>query len=197
MRLRGGFGTPCDTIHTGYIEVLHDGEWGNICTNSIEESRATNTLVPDVVCRQLGFPYGGRVDPLPAVPPPQQGDTPSPPAAEDQIDRYWLFSSETTCTGPEQRLLDCELVRGFSDAVNQQCLNDFSRHRLYVACRQFPVTEALEGVTTPGAGMIQTCIAQRCIISGMSWREMHIALWSSAISRRNAQVRHIKMIGLR
>ena len=70
MRVRGGFGNLCDPIHSGFIEVLHSGEWGSICTEQTRENRAEDNLVADVVCRQLGFPHGTRIDPLRARPPP-------------------------------------------------------------------------------------------------------------------------------
>lgn len=64
VRLRGGFGTLCDPVHTGFVEVLNDSEWGSICTDRADEDSDADRLVADVVCRQLGFPHGTRVDPL-------------------------------------------------------------------------------------------------------------------------------------
>ena len=64
MRLTGGSGTPCDPLHSGFVEVYHAGEWGRICLGPFE-SRAepADTLVADVACRQLGFPHGTLVIP--------------------------------------------------------------------------------------------------------------------------------------
>eukprot|EP00892_Ulva_mutabilis_P005899 jgi/Ulvmu1/3681/UM017_0097.1 len=163
VRLRGGFGTPCDPIHSGFIEVLHFDEWGSICTDQFSENRAEDNLVADVVCRQLGFPHGTRVDPLTARPPPpvDEDAAPSPYStyyysyfydytaaeeAEEPVDRYWL--SSVMCNGPEARLIDCDLGRGFRNN-NAGCR--FRPNRIHIACRQFPVVEALEEITTPDA----------------------------------------------
>ena len=165
MRLRGGFGTPCDPIHSGFIEVLHFDEWGSICTDRSDEDVAESNLVADVVCRQLGFPHGTRVDPLtpqPPSPPSEEDDAASPYSAyyysrmydynlpeeaEEPVERFWLSSVQ--CRGPEGRLIDCDLGPGFR-SNNQGCSS--TNHRLHIACRQFPVVEALESVTTPEAG---------------------------------------------
>ena len=149
VRLRGGFGTPCDPLHSGFIEVLHNDEWGSICTQSIREDRGENNLVADVVCRQLGFPYGNRVDPL---------DSEGMEVAEQPLGRFWL--SSVRCRGPEDRLTGCDLGQGFleDDSLSDDSLLDYGGcsdgdHRVTVACRQFPVVEALEAVRTPGAGV--------------------------------------------
>ena len=166
VRLRGGFGTPCDPVHSGFIEVLHFGEWGSICTDRRAEDRAEDNLVADVVCRQLGFPHGTRIDPLTAqAPPPMPEGAPSPYStyyytyyydydtpteeAEEPVDRFWL--SSVTCNGPESQLVDCNLGPGFRNN-NAGCR--FRPHRIHIACRQFAVVEALEAVTTPGAGTL-------------------------------------------
>ena len=164
MRLRGGFGTLCDPVHSGFIEVLHFGEWGSICTDQRQESRAEDNLVADVVCRQLGFPHGTRIDPLTArtpPPTPAEDEAPSPyntnydnylgtEEAEEQVERFWL--SNVGCSGPEGRLIDCDLRQGFQND-NAGC--NSMPHRLHVACRQFPVVEALEAVTDPEAGAVR------------------------------------------
>ena len=174
VRLRGGFGTLCDPVHSGFIEVLHFGEWGSICTDG--GGRAEDNLVADVVCRQLGFPHGTRIDPLTSRPPPSpspssppDGEAPPPYStdysssyydyapiteeAEEPVERFWL--SEVTCSGPEERLIDCNLDEGFRNNFDD-CRSN--RHRIHIACRQFPVVEALEEITTPDAGRSPLCI---------------------------------------
>ena len=151
MRLREGFGTPCDPLHSGFVEVFHMGEWGAICTG---REFATD-LVADVVCRQLGFPHGTSVDPSTSLPVDQSNydyyyyNTYEADEAEEPQGRFWL--NEVTCRGPEAALLDCDLGPGFLSS-NAPCSSDPSRFT--VACRKFAVSEALEDVMTPGAGAL-------------------------------------------
>ena len=64
MRLRGGFGTPCDPLHSGFVEIFHDGEWGRVCLEAFDYNQEPDDrLVADVACRQLGFPHGTLVIP--------------------------------------------------------------------------------------------------------------------------------------
>ena len=116
----------------------------------------------DVVCRQLGFPHGSRIDPLtaPAPPPIPEGalspystydydyDAPTE-EPEEPVERFWLNS--VTCNGPESQLVDCNLGQGFLNS-NEGCR--FSPNRIHIACRKFAIVEALEAVTTPGAGTL-------------------------------------------
>eukprot|EP00892_Ulva_mutabilis_P005582 jgi/Ulvmu1/3396/UM016_0012.1 len=153
VRLRGGFGSLCDPVYTGFVEVFHFEEWGAICTGSDD----TDRLAADVICRQLGFPHGTLVDPLtnPADPVRIYNDyggytyAPYDPAveeADEPQDRFWL--SFLGCRGPEDTLLQCDLGQGFR-TNNNGCSG--GPVRLTAACRTFPVGAALEDVATPGA----------------------------------------------
>lgn len=156
VRLRGGFGTPCDPLHSGFVEVFNAGEWGAICDG--EFARRRDFLVADVVCRQLGFPHGTVVD----------SETTRPDLyfdyyfnddigeeSEVPLGRVWLNAIQ--CSGPESRLVDCNLGPGFLPAasVEQACFrlgSEAPPSRLYVACRKFAIPEALEAVVAPAAG---------------------------------------------
>eukprot|EP00892_Ulva_mutabilis_P008274 jgi/Ulvmu1/5819/UM025_0076.1 len=151
LRLTRGFGTPCDALHSGIVEIFHLGEWGAICVSEFGLSPRS----ADVVCRQLGFPYGTLVDAStnPPDPGPDGYEYPYDPDEADQIgERIWL--RQPGCQGPEATLLDCDLGNGFISR-EQGCPRGRAQVqipvRLAVACRQFPVSEALEDVTTPGA----------------------------------------------
>lgn len=152
VRLRGGFGTPCDPVHTGFVEVFNEGEWGAICNGKLE-SGDLDALTADVVCRQLGLPHGTVVNPLGRRMDSNKTDERrfvEEAAAREPSDRFWL--SEVRCgNAVKDRLLDCDLRPGFQQG-NAGCTED--PVRLTVACRNFPVTEALEAVATldPGAG---------------------------------------------
>lgn len=174
VRLVEGFGTPCDALYTGFVEVYHADEWGAICIDSFS---AADTLAADVICRQLGFPHGTPVDPYTpvkkrdtpdfgALPPAAFGPAPVPAIAysgsyygydySDDVaeesdmpaGRFWL--SDVRCNGPEKTLNDCNLGAGYRSA-NRGCQNN-DVGRMAVACRQFAVAAAAEEVTTPGAG---------------------------------------------
>eukprot|EP00892_Ulva_mutabilis_P007855 jgi/Ulvmu1/5441/UM223_0002.1 len=156
VRLRGGFGTLCDPLHTGFVEIFHNNEWGAICNG---EDRSDH-LVADVVCRQLGYPHGTPVNPLGNAPDSGGSDydysflyaESAVEEAEEPVGRFWLSYGRVSCNGPEQRLMDCDLGDGFLGDARGPCTSTQNRARLTVACRSFPVTAALENMTTPGAG---------------------------------------------
>lgn len=157
VRLRGGFGTLCDPIHSGFIEVLNEGEWGSICTDQPAERRREDRLMADAVCRQLGFPHGTRIDPGRRRTAPRMTPDGSR-VTEEPVERFWL--SSVSCLGPEARLVDCDLGSGFLQD-NEGC--NSNPHRIHVACRRFPVVEALEQVTSQGAGAWQ-CIPAHIVV---------------------------------
>eukprot|EP00892_Ulva_mutabilis_P011168 jgi/Ulvmu1/8423/UM043_0001.1 len=152
LRLRGGFGSPCDPIYTGFVEIFHLQEWGAICARP--NRGGVNPQSADVICRQLGFPHGTLVDS--SINPPDPGSDYrdpdysfsgyEPEEAEEPQERFWL--NEISCRGPEDRLTECDLGQGFRRG-NAGCTRQSSR--LTVACRTFAISEALEDVTTPGA----------------------------------------------
>lgn len=148
VRLLGGFGSPCDPIHSGYVEVFHLDEWGAIC---IDEGDA-DVLTADVVCRQLGFPHGAVVDPTTNPPDLEMGQYSynyvDVDEAEEPQGRFFLNSA--MCRGSEARLVDCDLGDGLS-LLGMPAGCSGTPSRLTVACRTFAVSEALEDVTTPGA----------------------------------------------
>lgn len=159
VRLRGGFGTPCDPAHTGFVEIFNAGEWGAICDgNSPSPERAD--VLADVVCRQLGFPHGTVVQ---ANIPFNRSEITfgaGTEEADETQDRFWLVASQARCLGPEAQVADCDLSPGFRDN-NSGCRNKPTR--LTVACRTFAVPEALEAVTTPGAGTIRVPQPAHCV----------------------------------
>eukprot|EP00892_Ulva_mutabilis_P011615 jgi/Ulvmu1/8826/UM049_0006.1 len=73
--------------------------------------------------------------------------------AEEPVGRFWL--NVVDCNGTEERLVDCRLYSGFIDAASGcgDPRGPAAQHRRHVACRRFPVEEALETVTIPGAGL--------------------------------------------
>ena len=68
-----------------------------------------------------------------------------------------MLLSNVECRGTEERVTECDIGAGFL-ANTTECPIDASDYgartlQLHVACRRFPVAEALEAVTTPGAGV--------------------------------------------
>ncbi len=72
----------------GRVEVWHDGRWGTVCHDSWDQNDA------NVVCRQLGLPFGG-AQPIGGA---NFGQGPQPA-------KIWLDNVD--CTGSEARLEDC------------------------------------------------------------------------------------------
>ena len=118
--------------------------------------------MPEVTCRQLGFPHGTRVDPVIAQrqrpPPPCSSDDYSTPPdryyyeysgfeaeGAEALERTWL--TNVKCSGSEARLVDCDLDRGFRDNI----AGCGGGARIHVACRQFPLVQAIESGASPGA----------------------------------------------
>lgn len=157
LRLRGGSGSPCDPVYTGFTEIFHSGAWGAVC-NSFEADPSA-----DVVCRQLGFPYATPVDSFIARPEPDYGNFDSPPfprfaeEAEEESEIFWLRGVQ--CGGLEEELSECDLGSGF------RAVSGCDQDRLHVACRKFAVEAALEAEVTPGAGVLPRVCVNRMYLS--------------------------------
>jgi len=54
----------CDDVHFGGVELFFQGRWGRICSLSrfLLNRAAEFTLDAQVICRQLGFPFGSVMD---------------------------------------------------------------------------------------------------------------------------------------
>ena len=52
----------CDDVHFGGVELFHEGTWGRICAGRFRGDLFEFTLDAQVVCRQLGFPFGTLMD---------------------------------------------------------------------------------------------------------------------------------------
>lgn len=52
----------CDDVHFGGVELFREGRWGRICTGVRFDAADHFTLDAQVVCRQLGFPFGTLMD---------------------------------------------------------------------------------------------------------------------------------------
>ena len=52
----------CDEVHFGGVELFRDGIWGRICVGRFGGDPEEFTLDAQVVCRQLGFPFGSVMD---------------------------------------------------------------------------------------------------------------------------------------
>eukprot|EP00892_Ulva_mutabilis_P012685 jgi/Ulvmu1/978/UM103_0005.1 len=142
----------CDAVHFGGVEIFHNGRWGRVCvTDRVSapdlESSERFVLDAQVVCRQLGFPFGGiydagefrQTDFLP-------GDYVDKFYTED-YDPQVAFATEVRCTGQEDRLDACVFPEAFGDGdpsvsgVDASCTVE--RRRIFsVICRQFEITES-------------------------------------------------------
>lgn len=52
---------PCDDVHFGGVELFREGRWGRICAGRFGQPEEF-TLDAQVICRQLGFPFGSVMD---------------------------------------------------------------------------------------------------------------------------------------
>ena len=52
----------CDEVHFGGVELFREGVWGRVCRSRSRFNEQEFTLDAQVVCRQLGFPFGTVMD---------------------------------------------------------------------------------------------------------------------------------------
>ena len=52
----------CDDVHFGGVELFRKGVWGRICPGPFGGGAEDFTLDAQVICRQLGFPFGSVMD---------------------------------------------------------------------------------------------------------------------------------------
>ena len=52
----------CDDVHFGSVQLFREGAWGRICAGRFGRIPKEFTLDAQVVCRQLGFPFGTLMD---------------------------------------------------------------------------------------------------------------------------------------
>ena len=52
----------CDDVHFGGVEMFFQGRWGRFCNTLLGLGHDVFTLDAQVVCRQLGFPFGTVMD---------------------------------------------------------------------------------------------------------------------------------------
>ena len=48
----------CDEVHFGGVGMFFQGRWGRICNGRLGSDHDEFTLDAQVICRQLGFPFG-------------------------------------------------------------------------------------------------------------------------------------------
>lgn len=139
VRLANGTGTACDDLHSGVVEVYDAAAdaWGAICTAATPDDR----LAADVICRQLGFPHG-------TLEMPRAGGT----GGVAGVGGFVI--GDVACRGVEERIGECRIAPERAGGSGSACMRKAARLR--VACRKFPVAEALESVVTPGAGAVAT-----------------------------------------
>jgi hypothetical protein len=165
VRLIDGFGGLCDDLHAGIVEIYHEGRWGAVCSTYLRYNAPP--LVAQVVCKQLGFPYGtlynGRSIEFRDDEPYYGGyydEGPEESMVPSEL--YWL--DEIQCKGTEERLRDCYLYEGFFEREGNDC-HGGSQGRMAVACRKFPVIQAFEGDSAGGEGAIVSEYSLKCNLS--------------------------------
>lgn len=133
--------SPCDDVYFGGVEFFNRGQWGRVCFGFQQQS-VSFTLDALVICRQLGFPYGGvyasgqpdssirRLAPRVSV--TQRSAAPEP--------LVWL--TDVRCKGTEDRLDECILpeLASLPDGASSECSFDTDDSAfLGVVCRRFTI----------------------------------------------------------
>lgn len=54
--------SSCDAVHLGGVELFREGRWGRVCAGRSGRAGELFTLGAQVICRQLGFPFGTVMD---------------------------------------------------------------------------------------------------------------------------------------
>ena len=105
---------PCDAVHFGGVEIFNNGQWGRICSDRSGRSNRDFTIDANVVCKQLGFPFGTLYDAAEVL------DSIGEPAGTDYIDvsapGELVWATDVLCTGKEERLDECFFPEDFEDA---------------------------------------------------------------------------------
>lgn len=155
---------PCDPVHSGLVQIFSAGVWSSICTDRFGRfggDRTSFDLDADVVCRQLGFPFGTVTDVTGAGDRRftdlydydySIGGDVSPP-----LDSVPVFATRVSCTGKEAALRECffperEALSPYDDyfvgaapgpvSVGGLSCTRFEGSRLGVVCHQFEIEGA-------------------------------------------------------
>lgn len=105
--------SPCDDVHFGGVEIFNDGAWGRICFGTFDQFQAF-TVDAQVVCRQLGFPFGSLNDVFGAEDVRDFTDRGRGVTYEDyrleekgSSPSKLVWATDVVCTGTEERLDEC------------------------------------------------------------------------------------------
>eukprot|EP00892_Ulva_mutabilis_P007289 jgi/Ulvmu1/4932/UM204_0003.1 len=99
----------CDDVHFGGVELFREGQWGRICAGRFGGDPEEFTVDAQVVCRQLGFPFGTVMDEQEVFGAYDYRTYDYSTPREDPI----TWASEVVCTGKEERLLECDFPQNF------------------------------------------------------------------------------------
>lgn len=111
--------SSCDDVHFGGVEIFNDGAWGRICFGRGDDF-AQFTVDAQVVCRQLGFPFGSLMDVFGAEDVSDFRDADySVRYADYRLEEegnspsQLVWATDVVCTGAEERLGECFFPEGF------------------------------------------------------------------------------------
>eukprot|EP00892_Ulva_mutabilis_P005580 jgi/Ulvmu1/3394/UM016_0010.1 len=142
---------PCDAVHFGAVEIFNAGQWGRICSGRFS-GFPDFTIDANVVCRQLGFPFGSLYD-LEDVR-NSTGEIVGADYEDYSAPAELVWATDVLCTGKEERLDECFFPEDFGNrrasdygpqveaGIQRAACRRKDGNQLGVVCRKFEITES-------------------------------------------------------
>eukprot|EP00892_Ulva_mutabilis_P005900 jgi/Ulvmu1/3682/UM017_0098.1 len=141
----------CDDVHFGGVELFRQGRWGRICNGRFGRDEDEFTVDAQVVCRQLGFPFGTVMD--------EEEVRGAYDSDYDYSSPTMLtWASEVVCTGKEERLLDCDFPQNFGDDYSSRYSGYYDYYGFYnenwpAPAHAEPQPAPMESAPPPSSGL--------------------------------------------
>eukprot|EP00892_Ulva_mutabilis_P004525 jgi/Ulvmu1/2444/UM135_0004.1 len=140
----------CDEVHFGGVELFLQGRWGRICPGRFGGDPEEFTLDAQVICKQLGFPFGTVMD--------EEEVSAAYDYDYSERDRSTVltWATEVMCTGKEERLLDCMFPENFGIDYSRDYSYDYFYNENWPApahAAPAPAPISMESAPAPSNGL--------------------------------------------